>query len=110
MMIIFLVLANLIFSVRQLRIAIWICVLSATMVSITAIVNYAMNGTSTLAAGRLTALVNGPYAGANYFAVTIVLMLPYLLFDVFLHPRFAVRALSLICACILMVANVMTQS
>jgi O-antigen ligase len=110
MIMIFLLLANVILTVRQLRIAIWICVLSATMVSMTAIVNYAMNGTSSLAAGRLTALVNGPYAGANYFAVTIVLMLPFVLFDVFLHPRLAVRAVSLICACVLMVANVMTQS
>jgi O-antigen ligase len=108
MMVLFLLLANVIFTVRQLRIAIWICVLSAAFVSLTAISDYIIRGT--LVDGRLTALVNGPYAGANYFSVTIVLMLPYLMFDVFLHPKFLVRAVSLICCAIMMIANLMTQS
>jgi O-antigen ligase len=108
MMVLFLLLSNVIFTVRQLRITIWICVLSATTVSVTAIVNYILNGA--LVAGRLTALVNGPYAGANYFSVTIVLMLPFVMFDFFLHPRVLVRILAVVCSGILMVANLMTQS
>ena len=110
MLMFYLLLANVMFAVRHFRIAIWICSLSATFVSITAIINYLLHGADPSQSGRLTALVNGPYAGANYFSVTIVLMLPFLLFEIFLNPRFLVRAVSFVCTGILMVANLMTQS
>ncbi len=109
MIVLFLLMSNVIFTVRHLRIAIWICCLCATVVSITAIAGYLIHG-SLDASGRLTALVNGPYAGANYFSVTIVLMLPFMMFDVFLHPRIFVRILAMVCSGILVVANLMTQS
>lgn len=108
MIALYLLLANVMFTVKQLRIVIWICVLSATAVSMMAIGDYILHGT--LVDGRLTALVNGPYAGANYFSVTIVLMMPYLMFDAFLHPRLFVRMMAFICTGILVFANLMTQS
>jgi O-antigen ligase len=109
MLVLFLLLVNVILTVKQLRIAIWICVLCATAVSITAIVGFMLHG-SLDASGRLTALVNGPYAGANYFSVTIVLMLPFAMFDAFLHPRIFVRILAFVCCGIFVLANLMTQS
>jgi O-antigen ligase len=110
MLLLFLIMANAILTVKQLRITIWICLLSATIVSFTAIINYLLHGTDAAAAGRLTALVNGPYAGANYFSVTLVLMLPFMMFDFFLHPKILVRIISFGCTSILAVANLMTQS
>jgi O-antigen ligase len=109
MLVLFVLMVNVILTVKQLRIAIWICVLCATVVSVTAIVGFMLHG-SLDASGRLTALVNGPYAGANYFAVTIVLMLPFALFDAFLHPRIIVRILSFVCCGIFVVATLLTQS
>lgn len=108
MLFLYLIMSNAILSVKQLRITMWICVLSATVVSSTAVLDYLIHGS--LTGGRLTALVNGPYAGANYFSVTIVLMMPFMMLDLFLHPRFVVRIISFCCATILVLANLMTQS
>jgi O-antigen ligase len=108
MLLLYLIMSNAILTVKQLRITIWICVLSATVVSSTAVMDYLVHGSVT--GGRLTALVNGPYAGANYFSVTIVLMMPFMMMDFFLHPRIVVRIIAFCCATILVLANLMTQS
>jgi O-antigen ligase len=108
MFLLFLIMSNAILTVKQLRITIWICVLCATIVSSTAVLDYLIHGSVT--GGRLTALVNGPYAGANYFSVTIVLMMPFMMMDFFLHPRIVVRIIAFFCATILVLANLMTQS
>ncbi len=92
MLLLFLMMGNALTTVKQLRITMWICVLSATVVSSTAVMDYLVHGSVT--GGRLTALVNGPYAGANYFSVTIVLMMPFVMLDVFLHPRIIVRIIA----------------
>ena len=110
MMLLFLMMANALTTVKQLRVTMWICVLSATVVSSTAVMDYLVHGSLSGSGGRLTALVNGPYAGANYFSVTIVLMMPFVMLDVFLHPRIIVRIISFICSTILVLANLMTQS
>lgn len=108
MMLLFFMMGNALVSVKQLRITMWICVLCATAVSCTAVGDYLVHGSVT--GGRLTALVNGPYAGANYFSVTIVLMMPFVMLDVFLHPRIIVRIVAFFCSTILVLANLMTQS
>jgi O-antigen ligase len=108
MFLLFMIMANAILTVKQLRITIWICVVCATIVSATAVLSYLVHGSVT--GGRLTALVNGPYAGANYFSVTIVLMMPFMMMDFFLHPRFLVRVIAFFCSTILVLANLMTQS
>jgi O-antigen ligase len=108
MVVTFLLMANIIRTVRQVTIIIWICVISAIFVSLTAIGNYLVNGAGSI--GRLTALVNGPYSGANYFSVTIDMMLPFVLFFLLLHPRPLVRVICVVGAGILVLANLMTQS
>jgi O-antigen ligase len=109
MLVLFLLLANGLTNLKQVKTIVWVSVICGIIVSITAILNYAIHG-AVNAAGRLVALVNGPYSGSNYFSVTIMLFLPYTLFEMVLNPRLSRRFLAFAGVSILGVANLLTES
>lgn len=109
MIILFLLLANVLESAREVHQAIWVCVLGATGVSIIAVSLYVLVGES-VSEGRLVSDASGLYSGPNFFSMTLILLLPYALFFFFLSRKIVVRALCALIIVIFTVANMMTES
>jgi len=109
MLILFLLLANVLQSVRKMNQAVWVCVLGATGVSIIAVSLYVLFGES-VSEGRLVSDASGLYSGPNFFSMTLILLLPYALFFFFLNKKWVVRALCAFIVVTFSVANMMTES
>jgi hypothetical protein len=109
LIILFLLLANVLQSAKQVNQAVWVCLLGATGVSIIAVALYVFLGES-VSEGRLVSDASGLYSGPNFFSMTLILLLPYALFFFFLHRKVVVRVLCAGIIVIFSVANMMTES
>jgi O-antigen ligase len=109
MVVLYILLANIPESSQQVWFAIWVCMLGATGVSLIAVGLNVVLGEA-VAEGRLVTNASGLYSGPNFFAMTLILLLPYALFVFFLHKRLLVRLLAGLVAAIFTIANLMTES
>ena len=109
MLILFLLLANVLESARNVQKAIWTCILGATGISVIAIGLKVFLGES-VSEGRLVTDASGLYSGPNFFSMTLILLLPYALFFFFLHRSVLIRIFAGFVVAAFTVANMMTES
>jgi hypothetical protein len=109
MVIMFLLLANVLQSAKNVQTAVWVCMLGATGICIIAIALKVFLGES-VSEGRLVSDASGLYSGPNFFSMTLILLLPYALFLLFLHRRILVRLFAGFVVSIFTIANMMTES
>ncbi len=105
----FLMLGNVMVLARQVRRAIWLCILGATAVSAIALVLDVLSGQS-VAKGRLIAEASGIYAGPNYFSMTLILLMPFAIMFFFLEKRLPVRLFAGGVFAVFTVTNMFTES
>jgi putative inorganic carbon (HCO3(-)) transporter len=109
MIALYILLANIPQSARQIWSAVWICVVGATGVSVIAVALRVLLGES-VAEGRLVSNASGLYSGPNFFAMTLILLLPYVLFTFFITRRPSTRLFAAFVIAIFTIANLMTES
>jgi hypothetical protein len=109
MVVLFLMLGNVLRSARNVQGAMWMCIVSATCISSMAIALKVLLGES-VAEGRLVSDASGLYSGPNFFSMTLILLLPYVLFFLFLHHSLLVRAFAAFVAVVFTIANMLTES
>jgi O-antigen ligase len=109
MIILYILLANIPQSARQVWCAVWVCIVGATGVSVMAVALRVLLGES-VSEGRLVSNASGLYSGPNFFAMTLILLLPYALFAFFLHRRMLVRLFAGFVVATFTIANLMTES
>jgi hypothetical protein len=109
MVILYILLANVPQSARQVWSAVWVCIVGALGVSLMAVALKVLTGES-VAEGRLVTNASGLYSGPNFFAMTLILLLPFALFTFFLHTRLVVRLFAGFVVATFTLANLMTES
>jgi O-antigen ligase len=109
MIILYILLANIPQSARQIWCAVWVCIVGATGVSLMAVALRVLLGES-VSEGRLVSNASGLYSGPNFFAMTLILLLPYALFVFFVHQRLLVRLFAGFVVATFTIANLMTES
>lgn len=109
MCILFLMLGNVLESTSNVQGALWMCIVSATIISSFAIALKILLGES-VAEGRLVSDASGVYSGPNFFSMTLILFLPYVLFFFFLHQKILVRLFSGFAIAAFTIANMLTES
>jgi len=109
MCILFLMLGNVLESARNVQGALWMCIVSATIISSIAIALKVLLGES-VAEGRLVSDASGVYSGPNFFSMTLILFLPYVLFFCFLHQKLLIRLFSAFAIAAFTIANMLTES
>jgi O-antigen ligase len=109
MVVLFLMLGNVLQSARNVQGALWMCIVSATCISSLAIALKILLGES-VAEGRLVSDASGVYSGPNFFSMTLILFLPYVIFFFFLHKKWWVRLFSGLAIAAFTIANMLTES
>ena len=109
MCILFLMLGNVLQSAKNVQGALWMCIVSATCISSLAIALKVLLGES-VADGRLVTDASGVYSGPNLFSMTLILLLPYVLFFFFLHTKLWVRLFCGFAIAAFTIANMLTES
>lgn len=109
MVILFLLLGNVLQSPRQVQAALWVSIVGAACISSIAIALKVLLGES-VAEGRLVSDASGLYSGPNFFSMTLILLLPYVLFFFFLHKKLWVRLFAGFAVIAFTIANMLTES
>lgn len=109
MVILFLLLGNVLQSPAQVEAALWVSIIGATCISSIAIALKVLLGES-VAEGRLVSDASGLYSGPNFFSMTLILLLPYVLFFFFLHRKLLVRLFAGSAVVAFTIANMLTES
>ena len=109
MVILFFLLANVLQSVRMVITALWVCILGAAGVSLIAIGLKVFLGES-VSEGRLVSEASGLYSGPNFLSMTLILLLPYVIYFFFLHRRLLVRLFAGFTIVTFTTVNMMTES
>jgi O-antigen ligase len=109
MIFLYILLGNVPQSARQVWFALWVCIFGATGVSLIAVALKVLLGEN-VGEGRLVSNASGLYSGSNFFAMTLILLLPYVLFVFFLHKRIVVRLFAGFVVATFTVTNLMTES
>lgn len=109
MVVLFLLLGNVMNRPKQVKRAIWVCMLGALPVCLSALALRLLFGES-VAHGRLVAEASGIYAGSNYFSMTLILLLPFAIMIFFLDRRIPVRITAAGLIVVFTITNMFTES